>query len=86
MDNMEAIKAAFQQLKAGTGSFDQLKAAVMEHDFTVIDTKVRSVQELAERWDYAPVAGSFRDTIEVLRWGKVLTKEQVEELRAVARL
>ena len=57
MDNMEAIKAAIQQLKIGTGSFEQLKAEVMKHDFTTIDTKVRSVQELAERWEYAPVAG-----------------------------
>ena len=80
--NLSEVLAAF---KAGTATFDDVREAARRHRFSTIDTKVRSVQELAKRWEYAPVAGSFRDTIEVLRWGKVLTKEQVDVLREEAR-
>ena len=80
--NLSEVLAA---LKAGTATFDDVREAARRHRFSTIDTKVRSVQELAERWEYAPVAGSFRDPIEVLRWGKVLTKEQVDVLREEAR-
>jgi hypothetical protein len=81
---VQAVRDALAALKAGTGDYEAVKAAVEQARFATRPT-ARSVDELAESWDYRPVPDSFTDTVTVARWQKILTPEQHEELKGMAR-
>lgn len=81
---MNKVQNAVAGIRAGTGTYEALKDAVRGHTFTSVQSDVRSLRDLANNWEFAPTEGSFRDTIEILYWEKVLTEEQVEELREIA--
>lgn len=73
---------ALAALQAGVATFPTLREAVKRHRFSRIDTR-RAVDDAFA--DFTITPGSFRDTIEALYWERVLTKEQIKELRPLAR-
>lgn len=83
-ENVQAVRDALAALKAGTGDYEAVKAAVTQARFATRPT-ARSMDDLAEAWDYKPVPDSFTDTVTVARWQKVLTPEQHNELKGMAR-
>lgn len=82
--NVQAVRDAIEAMRTGTGDFEALKKAVAEARFVVRPT-ARSEGELAESWDYVPNPDSFTDTVRVAQWQKVLTREQVKELKDMAQ-
>ena len=74
---------ALQGLRDESTTYEDVKAAVAEHEFTV-PKAAKSLDELVDLWDYAPDVNSFRDTVEKAMWQKLLTREQTAELRAIA--
>lgn len=82
--NVQAVRDAIEAMRTGSGDFEAVRAAVQDARFVVRPT-ARSEDDLADNWDYQPLDDSFTDTVEVARWRKVLTPEQVGELRTMAQ-
>lgn len=82
--NVEAVRAAIEAMRTGAGDYEALKEAVANARFVPRKT-ARSEQELAESWDYVPNVDSFTDTVSAAQWQRVLTREQVKELKGMAQ-
>lgn len=82
--NVQAVRDALAALKAGSGDFEAVKEAVRNARFAVRPT-ARTEEELADSWDYVPIPDSFTDTVSAAQWQRVLTREQVKELRGMAQ-
>jgi hypothetical protein len=82
--NVQAVRDAIEAIRTGSGDFEALRSAVQGARFAVRPT-ARSEDDLAENWDYQPLDDSFTDTVEVARWRKIITPEQVGELRKMAQ-
>lgn len=83
-ENVQQVRDALEAFRTGQGNFEDLRAAVRGARFAVRPT-ARSEEELAAAWDYVPVPDSFTDTVIAARWQKVITPEQLGELRSMAR-
>jgi len=81
--NVQPVRDAIEALRQGTGSYADLKTAVQGAQFA-IRPSARSLDELADRWDYVPVPDSFTDTVSAAQWQRVLTRDQVKELQGLA--
>lgn len=77
--NVEQVRAAIRQLRDGAGSYADVRAAVEGAIFDRPRT-VRSYEDLIDQWEYRP-GDTFTDVVETARWRRVLTPEQVDELR-----
>lgn len=83
-ENVQAVRDALEAMRTGQGDYEAVKAAVQNARFAVRPT-ARSTDELADNWDYRPLEDSFTDTVQVARWRKVITPEQLGELRQMAQ-
>lgn len=81
---VQAVRDALAALERGEGDYEAVKTAVQAARFATRPT-ARTMDDLAEAWDYRPVPDSFTDTVTVARWRKVLTPEQHAELKGLAR-
>lgn len=82
--NVQPVRDALEALRTGQGSFEDVRSAVQAARFAVRPT-ARTEEDLAANWDYIPLPDSFTDTVVAARWQKVLTPEQVGELRSMAQ-
>jgi len=83
-ENVQAVRDAIEAMRTGSGDFEGLRAAVSGARFAVRPT-ARSEEDVAAAWDYVPLPDSFTDTVEAARWQKIITPEQVGELRSMAQ-
>lgn len=83
-ENVQAVRDAIEAMRTGAGDFEAVKAAVRSAKFVPRST-ARSEVDLAQRWDYIPEPDSFTDTVSVAQWQRVLTREQVRELKGMAQ-
>lgn len=72
----EALKA----LKAGTGTFDEVKKAVTAYTFSPPPPAAQTLDELFEADEYQPAPNSFRDLVLMSRYDGTLTPDQFDEL------
>lgn len=80
---VQEVRDAIEAMRTKAGDFEALKAAVKTAQFVVRPT-ARSEADLADNWDYVPLDDSFTDTVEAARWQKIITPEQLGELRRMA--
>lgn len=80
---MNPVAKAIEALASG-GAFEDVLTAAKSFSFAPLP-QITSLAELGEEWEYREVPDSFRDTVEVAYFEGKLTREQVAELRAVAR-
>jgi hypothetical protein len=83
-ENVQPVRDALDAMRAGTGSYEDLRTAVQGARFAVRPT-ARSESDLADNWDYVPLDDSFTDTVVAARWQKVITPEQLGELQSMAQ-
>jgi hypothetical protein len=83
-ENVQAVRDAIEAMRTGSGDYEALKSAVQSARFAVRPT-ARSEDDLADNWDYRPLDDSFTDTVIAARWQKVITPEQLGELRSMAQ-
>jgi hypothetical protein len=82
--NVQAVRDAIEAMRQGTGSYEELKTAVQGAKF-VPRPVARSYDDIAAAWDYVPVDDSFTDTVSRAQWQRVLTRDQVKELKGMAQ-
>lgn len=82
--NVQAVRDAIEALRTGSGTYEDLQAAVQSARFAVRPTS-RSESDLADNWDYRPLDDSFTDTVMAARWRKIITPEQLGELQSMAQ-
>lgn len=83
-ENVQQVRDAIEALRTGQGNFEDLRQAVQGARFATRPT-ARSEEDLAANWDYVPLPDTFTDTVIAARWQKVITPEQLGELRSMAR-
>jgi hypothetical protein len=83
-ENVQAVRDAIEALRTGQGDYEALVTAVQAARFAVRPT-ARSESDLADNWDYVPLDDSFTDTVMAARWQKIITPEQLGELRSMAQ-
>jgi hypothetical protein len=83
-ENVQAVRDAIEAMRTGQGTFEDLRAAVQAARFAVRPTS-RTEEDLVANWDYVALPDSFTDTVIAARWQKVLSPEQVGELRSMAQ-
>jgi hypothetical protein len=81
---VDKVRAALRAFDLGTGTYDEVKAAVAQAVFAVRPTAL-SLDELAANWDYQPMLDTFTDTVQVALFSRVITKSQFDELAAAAK-
>lgn len=82
-ENVQAVRDAIEAMRTGSGTFEDLRTAVQGARFAVRPTP-RTEDDLVANWEYVPLPDSFTDTVMAARWQKVLTPEQVGELKRMA--
>lgn len=82
--NVQAVRDAIEAMRTGEGSFEDLQKAVQGARFAVRPT-ARTEEALVADWDYVALPDSFTDTVMAARWQKVLSPEQVGELKKMAK-
>ena len=75
------VTLALQAMKAGTGTFEDVKAAVDNFTFTPLPAPPTTLAGLWEQEDYVVEPHSFRDIVFGAMFDKTLTPDQFEVLR-----
>lgn len=79
-----AVRSALDAMAKGTGDFEAVKAAVSTARFTP-KVQPQSLDDLADRWDYAYDPNTWNDTVQAAYFMKVIDSAQYRELSALAQ-
>lgn len=74
---MSKLMETLYGLKDGSTTYDEVKEAVSGHQFAPLTDN-------SKEWDYVPTEGSFTDTVMRAYFLKLITKDQLKELREIA--
>jgi hypothetical protein len=83
-EGVDAVRDALAALESGTGTFDDVKAAMSTAKFAVRPTAL-SLDELAANWEYQPMPDTITDTVQAALFTKVIDMSQYQELMKIAR-
>lgn len=82
---LNPVAQALANMKAGTGTFQDVQTAVANFEFDPLPPPPTNLEGLFDEEVYVRVPNSFRDTVTSGLFNGTLTRDQYNQLAAIAK-